>query len=210
MKKGRINLLIQDPNMTKAVLSCTLILFLQACSSQLVSTEEGKQLLSPPAEPADTAYFINQFEIAEIIPIQTNEKTLVSDIKRVIRYLDRIILLSGENNTVFVINADDGVIETSINNIGKGPGEWKTILDIAFDRESKELLIYNDYSKLLSFDIRGRFLAEYEVNDLYENIQERLNLQCQLNQRNKRLYYLSNQSEWSFYNQQSRKHRSLG
>lgn len=147
-----------------------LILLFQACTSQLVHVEEGKQLLNPPAEPTEEGYFTDHFEIAEIIPIQTSEAFLVSDIKRVIRYQDKVILLSGKNNTVFVINADNGRIETHIHKIGKGPGEWRLILDIAFDEQSEQILIYNDYSKLLTFDLQGQFLSESNVDGLYENI----------------------------------------
>lgn len=150
---------------------CAFVLVLQACTPQQTQEAEETILLTPTAELTENGYFKKHFEVTEVIPIETNDDFLVSDIKKVIRHQDKIILLSGKSNTVFVMNADDGRIETYINKIGKGPGEWRSILDIAYDEETEQLLIYNDYSKLLTFDLHGQFISESSVDDLYENIQ---------------------------------------
>ncbi len=156
--------------MKPTVFFSILLFFLQSCTSNQAYLEGGKQLLTAPPKPSEIGYFQNHFEIAEIIPIQTGDDFLISDIKKLIRYKDKVILLSGNNNTVFVINAKNGDIEERIHKIGTGPGEFKSILDIAFDELSEQLLIYNDYSKLLFFDLQGKFLSEITVDGIYEGI----------------------------------------
>jgi hypothetical protein len=146
------------------------VLVFQSCNSAKEKTDTELHLLSVPTAPSDTSYFEKHFEIAEIIPIETTDSFLVADVKKLIRYEDRIFLLSGRTNAVFVINKN-GKIEHMIHRPGTGPGESRTIMDIAFDNVSQQLVIYNDYSKLLFFDLQGQFLSETKTeNDLYEGI----------------------------------------
>jgi len=149
---------------------CALFFLLLSCTSNQAHLESGKQLLTAPDKPSETGYFKNHFELAEIIQIQTGDDFLISDIKKLIRHKDKIIVLSGTNNTVFVVNAKNGSIEMQINKIGIGPGEYKAIIDIAFDELSDQILIYNDYYKLLFFDIQGKFLSEIKVDGTYEGV----------------------------------------
>ncbi len=80
-------------------------------------------------------------------------------------------MLSGGNSTVFVIDAKTGKIQSSINRVGRGPGESRSVIDIAFDELSEQILIYNDYSRLLFFDLNGTFLSEKKIDDeLYEDL----------------------------------------
>jgi hypothetical protein len=151
------------------VFLCILLILFQSCSLSQENLVTGEQLLNVPSKPSEVGYFKNHFEIAEVIPIQTTDTFLISDIKKLIRYKDLIYLLSGKNNTVFIINKN-GNIENCIHKPGIGPGESRMILDIAFDDISKQIVIYNDYSKLLFFDLQGRFQYEINVDGLYEGI----------------------------------------
>lgn len=141
-----------------------------SCSSSNVNKDSGQLFLGVSGAKSEMNYFKNHFEIAEIVAIQTNDTSLVPDIKRLIRYKDKIIILSGKTNQIFVVNAKDGKIEKCICKLGSGPGESRTILDIAFDESSEQILVYNDYSKLSFLDMRGRFLSEIKVDGLFEEI----------------------------------------
>lgn len=153
----------------KALFLCILYILFQSCSSSKEYKTTGQQLLHVPSQPSADNFFNNHFEIAEIIPIQTTDTFLISDIKKLIRYKDQMFLLSGQNNTVYIINKN-GDIENHIHKLGTGPGESRNILDIAFDDDQKQIIIYNDYSKLLFFNIQGQFLHEIKTDDLYEGI----------------------------------------
>jgi len=126
--------------------------------------------LSAPEKYTNTRYFTEAFELAEIIPIQTSDSFLVSDIKRAIRYKDIIILLSGSNNQIFIIDSNTGKIKKNISKLGSGPGESRTIMDIAFDESTERILVFNDYYKLLVFNLDGELLDGITVKDLYEEM----------------------------------------
>lgn len=148
---------------------CILCILFNSCNHSKEDLTTQLQLLEVPSVPSNSGFLQNHFEIAEIVPIQTTDDFLITNIKRVIRHKDRIILLSGTNNAIFIIN-ENGIIENSIHKIGNGPGESNFILDIAFDDVSEQIIVYNDYSKLLFFNLQGQFLSEVKVDGLYEGI----------------------------------------
>ena len=147
-----------------------LLISLWSCSFNKTKMDSADQLLNVSENSLDANYFRSHFEVAEIIPIQTNDTILISDIKKVIRYKNKIILLSGAQGHVFIIDATTGRFEGEINKRGRGPGESRKILDIAFYEELEQIIIFNDYSKLLFFDIEGEYLYEEEVGELFEEI----------------------------------------
>lgn len=142
----------------------------QACSSNKTYMEVQKEILEVPAAPSEDGFFGNHFELDEVIRIETHENFLVSDIKRLIRYQDKVILLSGQNNTIFIINSKGGKIEQTIHRIGSGPGEYRTVLDIAFDEKSKQIAVYNDYGKVLFFNLAGDFISDLDVDGTFEGL----------------------------------------
>lgn len=149
--------------------SIILSLLFQACSSNKTYTEVQKQVLEAPSKPSEDGFFENHFELDEIIRIETDEYFLISDIKRLIRYQDKAILLSGQNNTIFIINSK-GRIEQIIHRVGSGPGEYRNILDIAFDEKSKQIAVYNDYGKVLFFNLDGDFISDLIVDGTFEAV----------------------------------------
>jgi hypothetical protein len=151
-------------------LLCAVCIMFVSCYSGKTNITGEQHQLNVSEENIDTTYFNDHFEIAEVVPLQTDETNLISDIKRLIRYKNQIILLSGNTRQIFIINSKGGVIEQRIHKTGNGPGESNVILDIGFDESSEQLLVYNDYSKLLFFDLQGNFLSETKVDDLYEEM----------------------------------------
>jgi hypothetical protein len=113
--------------------------------------------------------FAKYFEIESIVPIETTDEFLISTIKKVICTKDNIIILTRDSN-IFVIDALTGKAKQSIGRKGNGPGESKSILDISFDTELDNVIVMNDYDKLLFFDLEGKFLYEERLSVYFENI----------------------------------------
>jgi len=145
-------------------------ILLCSCINKGSKLEMAELSLSAPEKYTNTRYFTEAFELAEIVPIQTSNTYLVSDIKRVIKYKEIIILLSGSNNQVFIIDSNTGKIKKNISKLGSGPGESRTIMDIAFDESIERILVLNDYNKLLVFNLDGELLDSVTVEDLYEEM----------------------------------------
>lgn len=151
----------------KELLNLTLLLFVIfscSCSTKLGKDGEQLEVKSTPG------YFLQHFEPHSFVPIETNDSLLLSDIDRVISVDGDYLLLSRNAHTVVLLDGSSGQSKTVINEHGMGPGEYNRIIDMAFDAESRRILIYCDYSKLMFYDLNGRFLSDMKVEDSYENI----------------------------------------
>jgi hypothetical protein len=129
----------------------------------------GKTILLTLPKSTNEEMFKRNFELELIVPVETTDEYLFAYVKRVIFYMDKLIILT-VNNEIFVVNAYSGKVETHINRKGNGPGESKNIRDIAFDDKMERILVLNDYKKLLYFDFHGKFLEEENIEKYYENI----------------------------------------
>ncbi len=146
-----------------------MIVFYSCASNQTIAEQK---LLTTPDQSSNAQACKTFFELESIVPIETSEDYLISYLDRVISYKDKIILLTRNDKSIFVINTHTGKVETHIKRIGTGPGESNIIIDIAFDDQLENIIVLNDYYKLLFFSLSGDFLEEEKINKnvLYENI----------------------------------------
>lgn len=117
-----------------------------------------------------SSYFQDHFDLHAIVPIETSDSFLLADIDKIVNVGDDYLILSKKVCTVLLIDGYSGKVKTKINKQGNGPGESRKILDVTYDEDRKNILIYNDYSKLLHFDLNGSFLSDYSIDGVYENL----------------------------------------
>jgi hypothetical protein len=141
---------------------------LVACSNNK-STNDLSHILTIQ-NPTNDGIFAESFEIESIVPIETTNDFIISNIKKVIcADTDNIIILD-DKSCIFVIDSRTGKAKFSIDKKGQAPGESNNISDITFDTLSRNIIVLNDYENILFFDIKGKFLYEESVKKLYENI----------------------------------------
>jgi hypothetical protein len=148
------------------------LLLLYACSDKSPKNngKENQIQLKVEGKSGKTQFFKEYFTLETVISIETTDEYLFSDhIKRVISYKEKLIILDS-SSSIFVVDSATGKIETCINRIGQGPGESKNIMDICVDEQTETLLVFNDYHKLLFFDLSGNFIREETFKKLYEDI----------------------------------------
>jgi hypothetical protein len=155
-------------HMTEFLLITGILCFSACMTNQSVT--ENRILLLAPDKPQATHIFENCFELESIVPVETTNDLLISGIKKVLCYKDKIIILARKTHNIFIINASTGKAEAIINRIGNGPGESKSILDITVDDQEDRILVFNDYDKLLFFTLEGDFLKEEAIKGTYEYI----------------------------------------
>ncbi|MDR1782778.1 MAG: 6-bladed beta-propeller [Dysgonamonadaceae bacterium] len=150
-----------------------LFFFLFCCSNQHNSKEENAPIsLIVGDKPENSKTFREHFELETVIPIETTDEFLMTDvIRRVIHFKDKLFILNGKT-AIFIVDYSTGKVETQINRRGIGPGESVHISDIAIDERNSQILVFNDRKKLLYFDFEGNFIKQetFQFQSLYENI----------------------------------------
>jgi len=149
------------------IIIVSICLLLSCTVKQSVYTET--ELVAFPAIQQDDQWIKNNIELYRIVPIETTDDYLLTYIKRVILYKEKLIILDRQSS-IFVVNMISGKIEKSIQSIGSGPGESRQIRDIAVDDKRGHILVFNDYEKLLYYSLDGKFLKEEHIGKLFENI----------------------------------------
>jgi len=157
------------------------VCLLFSCETKLHFTQGVVSITQPEILPLKMAmaqrensnsWIRNNIELDRIVQIETTEKFVMGTfIKRVILYNDTLIILDKDTNTIFIVNAYTGKVYAHINRRGRGPGESRFIIDIAFDEKKEEILIYNDYQNLVYYSLEGKFLKQEKVNEkLYSHV----------------------------------------
>ena len=99
------------------------------------------------------------------IPLEMSDSSLVGDIEKILLTKDYIIVRS--NELIFMFDFTGKFIRR-IGTQGDGPGQYKSIWDASID-ESEQRLFLADYStsKVLEYDLKGRFLNDYSYNPFW-------------------------------------------
>lgn len=154
------------PNRVILLSFCVILLFV-SCAGNKKSTNQDAVILKPEI---CKDYLFTHFVVDKITPIETNDDFLLTRIDKVIRTSEGVLVFSKSDGIVALIDEDSGKLISKIRRIGTGPGEYKKIVDIAYNEEEKQIFIFNDYQKLQSFDLQENFLSEIEEDELYEAI----------------------------------------
>ena len=142
---------------TKILLLLLIICFLEGCSSErrkYISDREIKEIIINPEKTED---YLDISEVLsdsiDIIPLEVTENCLISDIKKLEFYKNRIFISDRINAKIFVFDSE-GIFLRSIGKQGRGPGEYSYMGDFSFKGDSviiqdlsrKKYIVYDLYS----------------------------------------------------------------
>lgn len=146
-------------------------IYLFFCAIILLACDEKQEVSIEPIPIIQvTDYFNEHFAPVSVVPIETTETFLLSDVDKVIAVGDDYLVLSKNVDTVALIDGNTGKVKCWIHRIGNGPGEYRKIVDVAYDDENRHIVVMNDYQRLQFYDLEGNFLYQKEVNDSFENL----------------------------------------
>lgn len=133
-------------------------LFFSCGPAPLQSYEAIKEIMINPEEVEPILDLSEVLEDSiEIIPLETNDKCLISNIKRVEFYKDKIYVLD-ETNGILVFDSQ-GKFQNRIGRQGNGPGEYVRLWNFTFKGDSilmKEMV----GQKYIIYDLNSDFYRE--------------------------------------------------
>jgi hypothetical protein len=121
-------------------------------------------------------------EDIELIPLETNDNSLIGNINRVKTDEKHIYVL--DYNESLNMFSKDGKFISQIGHKGQGPGEYLQISDFLPDRDTVHVFTWYGYGKWIRYSGSNRFLYETDITFPFEEI-------CPLDG-NRYLTYVSN------------------
>lgn len=139
---------------------CFFLTFLFGCTNK----EIPKVAFDIKRETCDVS---EVFTDREIVFLETNEKSLLTMVNKIIRWKDKIYVWDKYVNSIVIFDTT-GKYLTAIRPSGRGPQEYISLCGFALNREKGELMAYaNNPNKFLFYDLNGKFVdevaAEYGV-----------------------------------------------
>lgn len=162
--------------MARFIPSLFLLLLLQRCSS--IDSRVDKEVLfdtskSTSFQGIHTDKFLvdtTLFSSPEIVFLETNIESLVQEVSKVLVSDSNVWVFDRKTSKVSKFNYRGGFIK-NLQSIGRGPREYRKILDCVIDNERKELFVLCEYPyKIYVYDYDFNFIREIVNNRLYLEI----------------------------------------
>lgn len=128
---------------------------------QLVSVNANNvELITiDPKYRNDTDYGLIE-EIKEITAVKLSNEKLLAEASKVRFSQNYIYVFDKAGQAIFIFN-NDGEYVNSIENVGRGPGEFAKITDFTFNTIEDEIVILDNMNrKLIFYDQEGRYKSE--------------------------------------------------
>ncbi len=98
-----------------------------------------------------------EVKVTFIIPLETSEKALLGEVRKVMKSGDLLFVLD-TNSSLKIFNTK-GEFQRNIGRVGQGPGEYVMLTDFTLDDKHKRIYI-NSLEKFLVYDFDGNFKKE--------------------------------------------------
>lgn len=92
----------------------------------------------------------------KVVPLETSKNSLVDDIYKILPTESNIYIYDNYKSGGIIIFNNNGKFVKRIHN-GRGPGELFRLLDIAYDKENKQLIVYQ-HPFLYFYTALGKFI----------------------------------------------------
>lgn len=92
----------------------------------------------------------------------------LGDIEKLLQFEDRYIVLDKGSVSICKYTLDGDLVHR-ISKMGKGPGEYISIIDFTLNDENQIILLTR--SKIIFYDFKGQFVREIPLNTIFSKIQ---------------------------------------
>ncbi|MDR1224274.1 MAG: 6-bladed beta-propeller [Tannerella sp.] len=138
--------------------------FFSGCNSQSGDNAEGEsEFYTIDFEQGfETKQQMLISEIAdtvEYLELKTPEDIIITSIRKVIPFEGCLVVKA--RNRIYLFHRD-GQFISSIGNIGQGPGEYITAMDVCIDKKRREIVV-SGIEQILHYDFNGNYLRNQLV-----------------------------------------------
>lgn len=151
-------------NITFSPFVLLMVLLLSCQQQERTNNNDAEIIQISKKEIRDEIDVGKMVEEVRYVELETTEESLIGNVSKVIAYKDKIYIKDRFVASKIYIFDATGRFITTVSRIGKGPGEYMNLDDIAVDTYRKELLVSDASSqKIIVFDLEGEFLREFKI-----------------------------------------------
>lgn len=152
--------------------SGTRILFIFFMTICLLSCNRKSNDIEVTLNMEEVIHNSKEFKLSEIaekieyVKLETNEDALITNSSRARVLSADGYLLIGQHGRPLLAFDDAGKYLRSIGTIGRGPGEYNSDYEFAFDNENQKIYIFDITKKAIHcFDIQGKYLKDIKIKE---------------------------------------------
>ena len=132
-----------------------LYVFLIVCTISCNSVAEKEEAtVSIDLDNISTPSYYDYFSRMELIPLETNDSSLISSVSKIVHRNNRYYILDKEMDRIVVFD-DQGNFLNLINKKGNGPGEYTGLSDFCFNDFTNELNLLVPMGGIYRYDTLG-------------------------------------------------------
>ena len=115
-------------------------------------------------------FFNRYYQLSEVIPLETNDSSLMGYIGKIIAAEDYLFIMDGGKTGIWIFDRS-GKFVRKIDKPGRGPGEYVRMGDFMVSRDSQQVIVYDRIGKLNYYDWEGRFLYDRKAGLYFEQVE---------------------------------------
>ncbi len=145
------------------IITIAFMLLLSACSSNKSKvTDDVKEI---PVDVHNISHNASSFiEKIEIVPLETNDSSLVNMYKKVMYDRDMdVYAIYGKDQIIHTFSGDGTFIANSRKVKGDGPKEYDMAVDMKFNPYLKGIDLLNPYGKIYTYSLTFDFISKKEI-----------------------------------------------
>lgn len=129
---------------------------------------DGKTTLLSVVESSTLADSL-LFEEPKVVFLEANEASFQQRLDRIFIDENKLITFDRSQSKVVMYDLEGNYI-SSLHNIGKGPMEYRAVLDVGVDTDSNQIFLLCDVPyKIMVFDYNMQYMHEYKLPKLYRS-----------------------------------------
>lgn len=109
-----------------------------------------------------TPQFSDIFSKIEIVPLETNNSSLIVNVDKIIYSNDTIYLLDQKQSQLFIFNGS-GKFLWKLDKLGRGPGEYLNIEDFVINPQNRNIEIISATGQYIIYNSQGQMLESYQI-----------------------------------------------
>ncbi len=147
----------------KIILAWLIFAFLPECNNPVEINHVQSEIIDIPEE--SNGHLLNDSLTTNfrIIPLETKENCLISEIRRLIIAHDKFYIQDDRTRSILIFN-QEGKFLYKIDKLGKGPGEYTQLLDFNVDKKGNIFIL--EWLRIIKYDPNGKYLETLDYNHL--------------------------------------------